>query len=110
MEFVARSLKKKGYKIYLKEVKYSSLTGSLFTEKKLIAYNFLEGIKISLKEDKASNTYSLYILIRGKKASSSIANRLESIGGSVDLDEGERLFGVVKHVTQNIVNSLIKSL
>ncbi len=110
MESIARSLRNKGYKIYLKEIKYSSLTGSLVTEKKLIAYNFVEGVKISLKEDKASNTYSLYVLIRGKKASSSIANRLESIGGSVDLEEGARLFGVVKHVSENIIERLLESL
>ncbi|MEB3764932.1 MAG: hypothetical protein GSR77_02035 [Desulfurococcales archaeon] len=110
MESIARSLKNKGYKIYLKEIKYSNLTGSLVTEKKLVAYNFLEGVKISLKEDKATNTYSLYVLIRGKKATSSIASRLESIGGSVDLEEGERLFGVVRQIPENIISRLIESL
>ncbi len=97
-----------GFKVYEKHVEYTALSGETIEEQRLVAYNERERTKLSY--NKRSSGGDLYIVITGAKATRSMAEKIESLGGSVDLDEGKRLFAVIKRVEASKAGEIVERL
>jgi hypothetical protein len=98
-----------GFKVYAKKVEYTLLTGGSTVETRIVGYHENAEAKLSYAETSSSKG-TLYITISGGRANRSMADKIESLGGKVDLEEGKRLFAVFKGVSREEAGDIIDKL
>ena len=104
-------LKRKGFTVSAKSLTHSTLTGEALREERLTGYSREKNVKITYSEF-SDGRKRLSIVIHGSGATREREEKIMSLGGKVDLNEGERLYAVFnvknrKHA-EEIVNEIFK--
>ena len=97
-----------GFYVFEKKVTYASLSGEVVEEKRLIGYSPRGDVKLSYSENRDGGRLSF--TLSGDSASKSLAERMERLGGMVDLDEGKRLYAVFTGISRKRAGELIERL
>ncbi|MCE4624367.1 MAG: hypothetical protein F7C35_00680 [Desulfurococcales archaeon] len=99
-----------GFKVYRKEVVYEALTGESVREERLVGYNEEINAKVSYSKMEGEESGRLYITVSGSRATGSMAEKAQNLGGKVDLEEGKRLFAVFKGVSPDEAGELVEKM
>ncbi|MCE4627615.1 MAG: hypothetical protein F7C34_00490 [Desulfurococcales archaeon] len=97
-----------GFIVSEKRVKYATLLGGNVDELRITGYLPGGNAKISYSERGSKSMFS--VTLSGQMASRSIAEKIERLGGSVDLEEGKRLYAVFRGITRGRAGSIVESL
>ena len=97
-----------GFIVKEKKVKYATLLGDSVDELRITGYLPGGNAKISYSERDGKSVFS--VTLSGQLANKSMAEKLEKFGGSVDYEEGKRLYAVFRGVTRGRAGNIVESL
>ena len=107
MSFEERA-RRAGFKVFRKTVEYKGLFGDSVREERVVAYS---------SEGDAKAAYSvkggrgeLRITVTGARATRGLADKAESLGASVDFEEGKRLYAVFRDVGERRAGEIFGSM
>ena len=104
-----RTLEARGLRVSERSVTYQGLDGSTVKERRVTGYSSDGSVKVTYQEFSDGRS-RLSILLRGDRATRGAGRRAEAHGGSVDLEEGERLYAVFNNVTPGRAEEIINDL
>ncbi|MCE4602355.1 MAG: hypothetical protein F7B18_04145 [Desulfurococcales archaeon] len=93
MKEVASRLRGLGFSVRIDGVEYVSLTGGRVREERLVAVSSDGLVKLTIST--TGGSYRLTVLAHGGRASRSLVDALEGLGGSVDYEE-DRILAVFR--------------
>jgi len=103
------SLEKAGFRVSRRKVEYVSLTGERIVEEKVTGYSSSHHAKVSYV-DRGIGERKLYISLHGRSATRSVASKLESMGGMVDVEEDERVFAVFRVEGEERASDIVRNV
>ena len=104
-----RRVERAGFRVFERRIEYVTFTGERVSERRLTGYLPGDNVKISYSEG-AQSGGRLSLTVEGGSATRGLAERIETLGGVVDLDEGKRLYAVFRGVSRRRAGELIERL
>lgn len=103
---VEDAMRRAGLRVSNKRLTYAGLDNSTVTEERITGYSAEGDVKVTYSRFSDGST-RLSVVVTGRKATRSLRDRLEGMGASVDLEEGERLYAVFRNLDERKAGEVV---